>query len=180
MGNLYIADVYNNRIRKINNTGVIGTIAGGGSSGLGDGGQATIAVLNRPTKLFIDVSSNLYIDDFLDCMIRKVNTLGVINDVAGVYNICNYSGDSGQATSAELNHGTNGVAVDVSGNLYISDGGNSRLRMVNTSGIINTVAGNGTTGFSGDGGQATNAKITSGALAFDESGNLYIEMQPTA
>ncbi len=193
--NLYITDQGNDLIRKIVlSTGIITTVAGDttglspflpgvGSYG-GDGGQATNAKLNNPTAIAFDVAGNLYIADAGNNLIRKVNTTGIITTVAGDTNgvtsmscggPCNtgYSGDGGIATAAKLNN-PYAVACDAAGNLYISDQGNNRIRMVNTAGIITTIAGNGTGGFSGDGGQATAAEINQPyGISFDAGGNLY-------
>ena len=178
-GNLFIADFYNNRIRKVSTSGVITTVAGNGTSGYsGDGGAATSAELNYPISVAVDGSDNLYIVDYNNTVIRKVATNGTISTVAG-NGITGYSGDGGAATSAELN-GLIGVAVDGGGNLYIADPGNNRIRKVSTNGIITPVAGNGYNagiggGYSGDGGAATSAALYYPQSVYvDGSGNLYI------
>ena len=170
-GNLYISDSGNNRIRKVSN-GVITTVAGDGTEGYsGDGGPATSAWL-YPGQIAIDSVGNLYIADALDNRVRKVAN-GVITTAAG-NGTPGYSGDGGPATSAELSNTTYGVAVDSAGNLYIADEGNERIREV-SNGAIATVAGNGTIGFSGDGGPATDAQFYNfGGIAVDSAGNLYI------
>lgn len=177
--NIYVADFANNRIRKIvSSTGIITTVAGGGSSGLGDGGQATAAELNMAQGVAVDNNGNIYIADTWDQRIRKVDaSTGIINTVAG-NGTNNFSGDGGQATSAEINF-PNSVALDTSGNIYFSDQNNNRIRKITVStGIITTVAGNGTNGFSGDGAQATDAEIgLPTGLAVDASGNIYISDQ---
>jgi gliding motility-associated-like protein len=171
-GNLYIADYSNNRIRKINTSGIIYTVAGGGSSGLGDGGQATNAELNAPSTVVFDATGNMYITDRLNNRVRKVNTAGIITTIAGTGTAA-YSGDGGQATAAEIN-GPWGIVFDATGNLYIADMYNNRIRSVNTAGIITTIAGNGTAGFSGDGGPAIAAELNEpGGLAF-YAGTYYI------
>jgi uncharacterized protein (TIGR03437 family) len=169
-GSLYIADEFNNRVRKISN-GVITTVAGNGTAGFsGDNGPATSAQLNIPTSVAVDTAGDLYIADSFNCRIRKV-TNGVITTVAG-NGICNSSGDNGPATSAELPAPT-GVAVDTAGALYIADD-QSRVRKV-SAGVITTVAGTGTPGFSGDGGPATAAQLWSPeTVTLDPSDNLYI------
>jgi len=173
-GNFYIADDQNSRIRKVNTAGIISTIAGNGTAGYsGDGGQATAAELYDPWGITFDAAGNLYITEAGNNVIRKVNTAGIISTIAGTGTGA-YSGDGGQATAAELNQPV-GVILDASGNLYFADNQNSRIRMINTSGIISTIAGNGTAGYSGDGGQATSAEIKRPwGITFDAAGNLYI------
>ena len=170
-GNLYIADSDNNRIRKVSN-GVIATVAGNGTPAFsGDNGPATSAQLSAPIGVAVDSAGNLYIADSSNDRIRKV-TNGVITTVAGNGTL-GFSGDNGPAISATLN-APNGVAVDSAGNLYINDCGNYRIRKV-TNGVITTVAGNGTLGFSGDNGPATSAQLNSpSGVAVDSAGNLYI------
>ncbi|MBC7554864.1 MAG: hypothetical protein H7257_12905, partial [Taibaiella sp.] len=174
IGNLYIADQSNNRIRKVDASGVVTTIAGTGSAGFsGDGGPATAATMNQPYSMAVDGSGNVYIGDRNNSRIRKVTTSGVITTVAGNGGY-GYSGDGGAATAATLNS-PEGVVVDGSGNIYITDQYNARVRKVNASGVISTVVGNGTSGYSGDGGAATAAQIVyPGGLGVDVSGNLYI------
>src|ERR1035437_4513209 len=172
-GNLYIADQGNNRVRKVSN-GLITTVAGGGTSGLGDNGPATSAQLNGPTGVAVDSAGDLYIADFYDNRIRKVSNL-VITTVAG-NGTRGFSGDNGAATSAEL-AGAEGLAVDSAGKLYIADTSNSRIRKV-SNGVITTVAGNGTLGFSGDNGPAASAQfIFPAGMAVDSAGNVYIADQ---
>jgi sugar lactone lactonase YvrE len=176
-GNLYIVDVNNDRIRKVTaSTGIITTVAGNGTFGYsGDGGAAISAELYTPLGVAVDASGNIYIADSGNNRIRKVTaSTGVITTVAG-NGTAGYSGDSGAATSGELNSPF-GVAVDASGNIYIGDSGNNRIRKVTAStGIIISVAGNGTAGYSGDSGAATSAELYSPyGVAVDASGNLYI------
>jgi hypothetical protein len=157
-GNIYIGDTHNYRIRKVDTSGIITTVAGNGAWGYsGDGGPATEAMLDFPCDVAVDASGNLYIGDVYNQRIRKVDTSGIINTVAG-NGSWGYSGDGGPATEAQL-HGPFGVTVDASGNLYIADYDNQRIRKVDTSGIITTVAGNGSRGYSGDGGPATDAML---------------------
>ena len=172
-GNLYFADSLNDRIRKVDTSGIITTVAGIGTAGYsGDGGPATEAALYQPTDVAVDSAGNLYIADFPNDRIRKVDTSGIITTVAG-NGTAGYSGDGGPATEASL-HSPNYVTVDSAGNLYISDNGNYRLRKVDTSGIITTVAGNGTSAYNGDGGPATEASLSTGDVVVDSAGNIYI------
>ncbi|MDQ6836984.1 MAG: NHL repeat-containing protein [Actinomycetota bacterium] len=182
-GNLYIADNFNNNVRKVTAaTGIITTVAGdptGMSAGFsGDGNAATAALLSSPQAVALDAAGNLYIDDSGNQRIREVTaSSGIITTVAGNGSF-GFSGDGGLATSAALGN-PGGVAVDAAGNLFIADSGNQRVREVTaSSGIITTVAGNGTTGFSGDGGPATAAGLNSPqGVALDTAGNLYIADQ---
>jgi sugar lactone lactonase YvrE len=171
---LYIADSQNNRVRAVNlNTNIITTVAGNGL-GLfgGDGGPATSASLHNPTGVAV-FNNLLYIADNQNNRIRRVNLItGVIITVAGT-GAAGSGGDGGPATSAQLN-GPYGVAVDISGNLFIADTNNNRIREV-VGGTINTVAGNGTVGNGGDLGLATSAQLYHPmGVAVDGSGNIYI------
>ena len=174
LGNIFVADQNSDRIRKIDSAGYITTVAGTGVGGFsGDGGPATSAQLDRPAGLFVDGPGNVYIADYYNYRIRKVDTLGNITTVAG-NGVYGYSGDSGPATSAMLSL-IKGVATDSAGNIYIADTDNDRVRIVDGLGTINTFAGTGVAGFSGDGGPANLAKLNSpNQLAFDTAGNLYI------
>jgi hypothetical protein len=175
-GNLYIADFENKRIRKVATGGIITTVAGNGTGGdTGDGGAATSAEINGVEFLAADAAGDLWLADYYDHVVRKVTaSSGIISKVAGTAYAPGYSGDGGAATSAQLNVPM-GVAIDSSGNLYISDQSNYRIRMVNSSGIISTIAGNGTKGYSGDGGAATSAELNNTqGLGLDASGNPYI------
>jgi Fibronectin type III domain/NHL repeat len=178
-GNVYVADVVNDVVRKVGTDGVISTVAGSaGNAGFsGDGGQATNATLNEPWGIAVDGPGNLYIADLRNNRVRKVGTDGVISTVAG--NGLFFSGfdplsDGGPATSATIN--PLGVAVDGLGELFITDSNDGRVRKVDTGGVISTVAGNGTSSFSGDGGPATAAglDLPLRAVAVDASGVLYI------
>jgi uncharacterized protein (TIGR03437 family) len=172
-GNVYIVDSVNHRVRVVAPNGVINTIAGNGTPGYsGDGGPAASAQLNAPRGVAVDSSGNLYIADFNNNVVRKVSN-GIITTVAGIGSL-GFSGDGGPATSAQL-YGPVAVAVDAAGDLYISDLRNYRIRMVTPNGIINTIAGNGTSVASGDGGPAINAQLAApGSLIADKSGNLFI------
>jgi len=171
-GNLYIADYYHSLIRKVDTNGIITTVAGGGSGGLGDGGPATNATLSTAYAVTVDAVGSLLIADSGNHRIRKVDTNGIISTIAG--NGANgYSGDGGQATNASLSY-PDGVIVDGFGNMFIGDSSNNRIREVNSNGIITTFAGNGTAAFSGDGGPATNASLNSPTfMALDSSGHLF-------
>ncbi|MCB4791286.1 MAG: carboxypeptidase regulatory-like domain-containing protein [Elusimicrobia bacterium] len=174
-GNIYVAESGGNRVRKINALGTMTTIAGIGTAGYsGDEGLATAAKINNPITLAIDISGNVYVADYGNSRIRKIDMSGIITTIAGT-STSGYSGDGGAATSAEI-HNPMGVGVDASGNIYISDTGNYRIRKINSSGIISTIAGNGTQGYSGDGGVATSASLsTVQLLEIDSSGNVYID-----
>ncbi|MES2703848.1 MAG: Ig-like domain-containing protein [Bacteroidota bacterium] len=174
-GNIYIADQENHRIRKINTSGTISTVAGNGISGYGgDGSAATSANLNFPAGIAVDAAGNLYIADQSNNRVRKVNTSGVISTIAG-NGFMGFSGDGGAGTSARLDH-PSGVAVDGSGNVFVADTWNVRIRKISTGGIITTYAGNGAVGYSGDGGSATSAAISTliSGIAVDGSDNVYI------
>lgn len=158
VGNLFIADFYNFRVRKVDVNGTITTVAGNGSSGYsGDGGAATNAVLFGPTRIAVDTIGSLYIADAGNNRIRKVDVNGTITTVAG-NGSAGFSGDGGAATNASL-YVPYDVAVDDFGNLFIADEYNSRIRKVDANGIITTVAGKSSFGYSGDGGAATNASL---------------------
>ena len=175
-GNLYIADSNNHRIRKVDLSGTITTVAGNGMAGYsGDGGAAIQAQLNAPAGIFIDGLGNLYIADSENHRIRKVDTSGTISTVAGNKTWPSFfPGDGGPATRASLARPV-GVFVDESGNIYIADRSNHRIRKVDTTGNISTVAGNGEMGYSGDGGEAISASLADPAGVFvDESGNIYL------
>ncbi len=172
-GNLYIADTANHEVRKVVQGGNITRFAGDNVAGFsGDTADAKSAQLNLPTGLALDSSGNLYIADTLNNRIRKVGTDGNINTVAGI-GAAGYWGDGGPATSAKLNHPT-GVAVDSAGRIYIADQLNHRIRRISSDGTITTIAGKGGHGYSGDGGQATQAQLFyPGWVAVDGSGNVY-------
>ena len=171
--NVYIADQANHRVRKISAAGIITTIAGTGiASDNGDGGPATAAQLNHPDGVAVDAAGNVYIADAGSNRIRKINTSGIIYTIAG-NGSSGYTGDGGDATSAQLRFPT-GVAVDLSGNVYIADCNNNCIRMVESSGIITTIAGTGMLGSTGDGGPATAAElIRPVSILLDNSNNIY-------
>lgn len=173
-GNLYIADTLNDRVRKVTAAGVISTLAGTGVAGFGgDNGPATSALFSAPYGVAVDGSGNVYIADRFNNRIRKVSaTTGVITTVAG-NGTPGFGGDGGLAISAQLNQPPT-VTVDGSGNLYIADASNGRIRKVDASGNISTVAGNGTQGFAGDGGAATSAQFNTPMSAVSDGSNIYV------
>jgi sugar lactone lactonase YvrE len=160
VGDLFIADYANNRIREVDASGIITTVAGNGAAGFsGNGGAAINATLTSPTAAVVDSAGNLFVADYGNNFIRKVDSHGTITIAAGaVTNVPGYSGDGGAATRARLNAPTC-VAMDAAGDLLIADSNNNRIRKVNTRGKITTIAGNGTAGYSGDGAAATNAAL---------------------
>ena len=176
-GNIYIADAGNSVVRLVASSGVITTVAGhtsGGAGYSGDNALATGAQFNLPTNVVVDSAGNYYIADSNNNRIRKVGTDGNVNTIAGTGE-AEYSGDFGPAFSARINHPL-GLAMDSAGNVYFSDSGNHAIRKITlANGGITTVAGNGTAGFTGDGGKATSAQLSHPeAIAFDGGGNLYI------
>ena len=215
LGNLYVADMQNHRIRKVDASGKISTFAGNGISGnSGDGGPAQNASLYFPDGVATDANGNVFIADAGNQVIRKVNSSGTISTfapdqagaslmtidsagnlyvaetpdckiskfapdgtstvVAGLQGQCGFNADGVPATEAQLNY-PYGVALDSKGNLYIGDSSNNRVRMVDTMGIIHTITGNGTCGFSGDGGPGVSAMLCSpSGVAVDANGNLYV------
>ncbi len=191
-GNLFIADAENNAVRKVlASSGNIYTIAGTGTAGYsGDGGPATAAYLRNPDCIALDVSGNVYIADELNNAIREIvassgHIITLVGHETGGFGTGGFSGDGGPASAAAITYPA-GVGVDISGNIYIVDGGNNRIRKINTSGIITTYAGDGTGGYtgyccggsggySGDGGPADSSELSvPAAIAFDASWNLYI------
>ena len=170
-GNIYFTDQFNYRVRKISTSGIISTIAGNDIGGYsGDGGPATAASFNLPCGLALDGYGNLYVTD--NSRVRKISSTGIVTTVAG--NGTNgYSGDGVAATATSLNHPSY-ICIDNSGNLYIADNNNFRIRKVDNSGVITTVVGNGVNGYLGDGGIAVNAEISSvTGIKVDNTGNLY-------
>lgn len=174
-GNLLIADYSNNRIRKVDTNGIITTIAGKGSGSFsGDGGAATNATLGSPQGVAADALGNIFIADYLNNRIRRVDTNGVIITVAGNGTAYQNTGDGGAATNGCLTNPT-GVVADSYGYLFIADWNGNRIRQVSPNGIISTVAGDGSSNYHGDGGDATNASIYQPfGVAFDASGSILI------
>jgi len=173
-GNIYITDDYNQRVRKVDGSGIITTYAGTGVSGFsGDGGPANMAQLAFPVGISADIYGNLYLSDNVNNRIRKIDVNGIINTVAGT-GVDGYNGDGIPATSADLNKPWDAIA-DASGNIYIADFFNCRIRKVDgNTGLISTYAGS-SCGYSGDGGLATSAQMNAPTgLAFDINGNVII------
>lgn len=170
-GSIYIADYGNNRVRKVT-SGTITTIAGGGTGG--DGIAATTASLNGPSDVTVDAAGNVYIAENLGRRVRKVDLSGIITTYAGTGASGN-SGDGGAATAATF-FSPKSIALDPSGNLYICDMGNNRIRYVSTSGTITAFSGNplGNIGFTGDGGQAAFAEFYYPQRICYKNGSLYI------
>jgi sugar lactone lactonase YvrE len=203
-GNLYVADCQRNILNRDHNlilrfdqTGQVTVYAGEGPPGFsGDDGSALSARLYCPGDLAFDPAGNLYVADTLNFRIRRIDTNGIIRTIAGsgpggtfiepiccaTYPLAGFAGDGGPATAAQLDAGS--LAFDPDGNLYVGDASNDRVRKIDRQGIITTVVGKGTPGYSGDGGQAAEAELSIGpglanpnvgmGIAFDAAGNLYI------
>lgn len=179
--NIYIADTHNSRICKIDTNGAITTVAGkgtfdfGGFGGYsGDGGPAVEAELNWPHGVAVDSDGHIYIADSINNRIRKVDSkTGIISTIAGGEEI-GYAGDGGPAAEARLWQ-PEGITVDTGGNICIADSFNNRIRNIDANGIITTVAGNGTAGYSGDDSPALNGQLFfPRGVAVDANGNIYI------
>ena len=173
-GSVYVADTGNSRIRKIDTSGAISTFAGSGGRGYGgDGGVASRALLNGPGGLAIDASGNVYVADTVNHRVRRIDATGIIATIAGTGEQ-GYAGDGGPATDALLNNPT-GLAVDALGNVYVADTGNHRVRRINVTGTIATIAGTGEQGYGGDGGPATEALLEEvRAVAVDAQGTVFV------
>lgn len=187
IGNVYVADTWYHRVRRVGIGGIITTIAGwpeepyeGPDKGYfaGDGKPATQAGLNWPSGVAVDAQGNVYIADTWNHRIRRVGKDGIITTIAGSGPIGkengSFSGDGGPATKARLNIPFD-VAVDAKGNVYIADSGNNCIRQVGTDGTITTFAGTGTAGFSSDGRPANQSRLNHPTgVAVDAEGNVYI------
>lgn len=178
-GNMFISDTKNHRIRKVDPSGIISTVAGRDTSlhaYLGDGIPAVQAILYTPSGIDVAPDGSVVFVDGGNLVVRKISSDGIITKVAGTPNIPGFAGDDGPAVNARLN-APNSLAIDKQGNIFISDGGNFRVRKVGTDGKINTVAGNGNqdqNGY-GDGGPAVDATIDRPlCVALDTTGNLFV------
>jgi sugar lactone lactonase YvrE len=172
-GNVYVADSFNHRIRKIDPSGITTTIAGTGTAGFGgDGGPAISASLNYPSGVAVDASGNVLIVDTSNQRIRKVDPSGNITTIIG-NGVRGFSGDGGPANAAELAD-PNAIALDSAGTIYLGDFGAGRVRKVTADGMINTIAGSGSRGNTGDNGPALTANIIVQGITVDAKGNLYI------
>jgi uncharacterized protein (TIGR03437 family) len=174
-GNLYVADTTNHEVKKVSG-GALSKIAGTGTAGFSlDGNPAVNAQLNNPTGLALNAAGVLFIADTYNQRVRHIDTSGIIQTVVNFTGTQGYLGDGGAAIAAELNN-PQGLAMDAAGNLYIADTDNGVIRKVPPDfSTISTVAGNGTNGYSGDGGPATQAQLSNPKdVAVDAAGNLYI------
>ncbi len=172
-GNLYVADTGSNRIRRISTDGAITTVAGNGEQAFNGEERLAKASAFSASSIAVDSTGNLYLGDSVNHRIRKISPAGVMTTVAGT-GLAGFSGDGGPAVDANLN-APQGIAVDAEGNLYVADGDSARIRKISPSGGIVTIAGTGTEGFSGDGGSATSARLTTRAqLWVDAAGNVYV------
>ncbi len=174
IGNMYLTLTIGSTVRKIDTSGTITTVAGDSviDGFSGDGGPATDARLYMPTSIAIDRGGNIFFVDRGNSRVRKINTAGIISNVVGC--LGRFGGDGFAATDARLSYPEQ-IVIDSSGNLYVSDADDNRIRKVDTSGIINTFAGNGLAGYFGDGGCATASQLLSPqGLGIDSHGNIYI------
>jgi sugar lactone lactonase YvrE len=186
-GNLYFVDTQDNRVREVDTTGTITTIAGGGPDGTapigcfagtytGDGGPAVDSTLNCPAGLDIDANGNLYVSDTDNNVIRKIDTgtPRIITTIVGT-GTAGHTGNGGLATNATLNLPLR-ISTNGAGNLFISDSGNNVIRRVDgLTGIITTFAGNGNFAFAGDGGPALSASFTTpDGVVVNDLGNMYV------
>ena len=173
-GNLLIPDAGNFVIRKIDTAGVVSTLAGNGSIGYsGDGGPAILAQFASPAGIATDAAGNIYICDWNNNAVRKIDSLGIIRTIAGT-GMAGYSGDGGPAVAAKLKNPA-AITLDHYGNLYVCDWSNFVVRKIDTNGIITTFAGNGLSGYSGDGGKAVKASLFQPyGISADTNNNIYI------
>jgi len=173
VGNVYLSDRANNRIRKVSTSGVITTFAGTGAAATsGDGGPATAASFNAPYGISFDTSGNLYVVEQDGGVIRKISPAGIVSPFAGDGGF-GFGGDSGPATVATF-HSPQCIYVSHAGDVYLNDQGNHRLRKISSTGIITTIAGDGSVGYGGDGGPSTAAVVNlMGDITMDAAGTLY-------
>ena len=174
-GNIYIADTGNNVVREVAaKTSVTSTVAGTGVAGYtGDAGAATAARLNAPAGIAVDANGNVYLADTGNNVVRKITAAGLISTIAGTGTAGN-SGDGAAATLAQLDAPAQ-IAVDAAGNVYVACTGSHSVRLISAAGIISTVAGIGTSGYTGNGGLANAAALASpSAVAVDQLANIYV------
>lgn len=173
-GSIYVTDPQDHRVRRIDPNGIITTFAGSGRPEItGDGGQARNAGLGLPRSLAFDPAGNLYIGCNYGAVVRRVTPQGVISTLTGGPTT-GFSGDGGPASAARI-QGPNALAADNEGNIFFTDSANHRVRRVSTNGVITTVAGSSQSGFAGDGGPATEARLLSPqGVAVDLSGNIFV------
>ncbi len=174
LGNYYIADSANARIRKVDKAGIITTIAGNGTNGYNnDDVVATLSEINNPQGIAADARGNVYVADTNNHRIRKITPGGTISTIAGT-GTGGFSGDGGPADKARVNS-PKGIAVDSDGNVYISDTLSNRIRIITLDGNISTIAGSGAGGSTGDGGPALQARLFfPTGIAVDAAKNVYV------
>ncbi|SNQ50252.1 Gluconolactonase family protein,protein kinase family protein (fragment) [Frankia canadensis] len=171
-GNIYVGDAKNNRIRKITPTGVITTIAGTGTAGFGgDGGPATAAQINSAEKVTVGPDGSVYLSDYENHRIRKIDPSGIISTYVGT-GVAGYTGAGGPATQAKID-GPNDLTMTSDGTLYFADLGSDTIQKVTPDGTISTIAGTGESGYSGDGGPATSAKLNVPSVSLGPDGKTF-------
>jgi sugar lactone lactonase YvrE len=168
LGNMYVADQQNHRIRKITPAGLVSTLAGSGEWGFADGASG-VAQFNGPNGIAVDASGNVYVADDMNHRIRKITPAGVVSTLAG-NGTAGFNNGTGEAAQF---YAPMGIAIDASGNLYVADGGNHRIRKVTPAGVVTTFAGNGTAGYVNGAGVAAQFNSPTD-VAVDASGNMYV------